>query len=103
MKKLIGVLFLTILMAGCANSRFIYQPTLKNADEFSEIIVYRNFMFLGSALLTHLSIDGIPTAEFEGGECVSIKVNPGEHIVTTVNPVNVSIADRKNYKANETY
>lgn len=103
MKKKVMIIIITAFLTGCANSKIIYQPTLNKADEFSEIIVYRNYMFLGSALLTNLSIDGIPTAEFEGGEWVSIKVNPGEHIITSINQVNVSIADRKTFDSNAIY
>jgi hypothetical protein len=103
MKKLIGLLAFAILLTGCANSRIIYKPALINMNEFSEIIVYRNDLFLGSALLTHLSIDGIPTTEFFGGEYVSIQINPGEHIITTTNPVNVSIAERRVFSANDAY
>lgn len=103
MRRLFLLLALTITIAGCASSRVIYPHNLENKNDYSEIIVYRKSMVMGSSLLTHLSIDGIPTAEFFGNEYVSVKINTGEHLITTTNAVNVSIAERRLFSSNEKY
>ena len=103
MKRILVLLLLLMIIFGCANSRILYNHPIDNKENPTKIVVYRNFMFMGSALLTQLNVDGILTAEFFGNEFAELPVPPGNHTISTTNAVNVSIANRKVYQSGTTY
>jgi hypothetical protein len=102
-KRITLVILFCLLIQSCALSRIVYQHPIDNKDYISHIIIFREYMFMGSALLTEATIDGIPTAYFYGNEFVKIPVTSGNHKVYTINAQNVSKAERELFEANKIY
>ncbi len=103
MKRILVILSFCLLIQGCAASRVVYQHQIENKEIIAHIVVFREWMGMGSALLTEATIDGIPTAYFYGNEFVKIPVQPGNHKVYTINAQNVSKAKRELFEANTVY
>lgn len=103
MKRILVILSFCLLIQGCAASRVVYQHQIENKEIIAHIVVFREWMGMGSALLTEATIDGIPTAYFYGNEFVKISVQSGNHKIYTINAQNVSKAKRELFEANKIY
>lgn len=102
-KRIILVIMFCLFIQGCAASRIVYQHPLANKESISHIIIFREFMFMGSALLTEITVDGITTAQVYGNEFVEITVPTGNHKLSIINAQNISIVQRELFEANKTY
>jgi len=79
-KCFVAVMFVFIL--GCAGGR-IFEPSLVDENIYAEATFLRVRKAYGCAGFMTVKINGIDVARVFGGDHVTIKVNPGEHVVTS--------------------
>lgn len=80
--RLLRWLLCAALLAGCAqHGRIGALPTVPNADEAAEIIVIREWRFIGGGANFYVTLNGLPVYAIATDEHVVIQVPPGDQVV----------------------
>ncbi len=75
----------TLVLAGCtAHGRVGTLPSLPNPEQAAEIVVIREWRFIGGAANLTVTLDGAPMYGISTDEHVIIPVPPGDHVVGVV-------------------
>jgi hypothetical protein len=71
-----------LLLAGCTTHGLIGAlPTIPNPTDAAEIVVIREWRFIGGGANLEITLDGAPVYGISTGEHVSLRVAPGYHVV----------------------
>jgi len=100
---------LLLLLAGCASGYLIAAPpTVPDPTRAATVIIVRPATLIGAAVTKTVRIDGVELYELGVGEHVSIRVAPGERIISlkvwdTLFPTRVYPSETIQAEAGRTY
>jgi len=73
----------TLLLAGCTAHGLVGTlPSLPDPDQAAEIVVIREWRYMGAAANFTVVLDGVPLYGLAVDEHVVLRVPPGDHVVT---------------------